>query len=658
MPDTPIELRDPRYSLSQAFPGSKVSVNSSPSASGPAHLPISEDRFASTPETLTGHNGTNSAYSSTRELSPIRGTRRYGQSPNEIPYRKTAFPKVPRSLSVESPVYQAANVFFEEPTIPGLSTNRSLDPWLQFGPSVEHEKFDPSTKSYGATHGDVSRADFNEYKELVDEQLNQAQRVVEGIMQEMSSLKCHHANHRVQWQKELEIARTGQDQNIASRWSRAIRGEIKKPKPVIEQAIEREIRQIQSYGDISAVNEEATETPSDPPLYDNLPDKLRQMAVELLLRRSQVASIIKDWNAMETYSRQAQRLARSFEWEPLVARCAFWTGIALYHQGNWIRAYENFDAADGTKGFYIPREEILDWLTLSSQRLEDPPKLWSNLLLAVQGEQAPNFTPLGTLLEEREDLATPVTEIQDSGEQGTSRPKRSSRAKDPSISAADDTILVDAPSLEHSASSNNATLIGGGTTGAVAVTPDVHIQPLKSRRTVVPAAITLPSTVEPPRIRTSLLYTPGSHPLSGPRSNPSMDTFDSPLSGVPDEGQNHKWSLSDLGIPSATSLPAKSFYSASLMEIYPDGGNGAVSLPDRAAPSEDSARESHQLSHRPTPLSAIPAPDVGDKSPSQTADGNNEPSLDHCSPLSSCGSDNLIPPENPTSPPPTITTTS
>ncbi|KAL8807280.1 MAG: hypothetical protein Q9182_000785 [Xanthomendoza sp. 2 TL-2023] len=509
-------------------------------------------------------------------------------------------------------------------------------------------KADPqSTKSYWATYGDISRADFNEYKELVTERFNQAQIILDSTMQEISFLKRQHANHRVKWQKELATALTGKDQNAVGRWSRAVRGEIRKPKLVIEQAIDREVRQIQTYGDASAVNEEATETPSDPPLYDNLPDKLRQIAVELLLRRSQVAYILKDWKAMENYSRQAQHLARNFKWEPFVARCAFWTGVALYHLGDWIRAYEDFEAADRTKGYYIPREEILEWLTLSSERLKDPPKLWSNLLLAVKGEQAPGFTPLGTLLEEREDVASPVTEIHTSGDEGTSLPRHSSRANGPSISSANHAILVDAPDLEHSASFDKATSISRRTTDAIAFTPDVHIEPLKARRKAIPTAITLPSTVEPPRVRTPLLYTPGSRPVSGPRSNASINGQDSPLSRNFDEGQNTRLSLSDLGIHSAISPPAEPFHVVSQMSDYPDGNNGVMSIFEGAAPPEEElAGESHP-----------PLPDMTPSS--QTEDEYHGLPLDPSSPLSSGGSDDLIPPENPPtpSPPSTITIT-
>ncbi|KAL8813978.1 MAG: hypothetical protein Q9223_006768, partial [Gallowayella weberi] len=601
MPDTPVDLRDPRYSGPQARPGSKVPVYSNPSARDAPPLGISENQFTLIPETPTDRNQANTAYSSARELSSVYGPLTYGESSTEMSHRRTSSPWATTSFSHEPRMYQANNNSYEKPPIPE-SSDLQKDPGLPFGPSklrlanpssdldFEHALLDPSkadsqsTKSYWATYGDISRADFNEYKEMVNEQFKQAQMILDSTMQEMSFLKRQHAKHNAKWQKELETALTGQDQNAAGRWSRAIRGEIRKPKLVIDQAIDREIRQIQSYGDTSAVNEEAAETASDPPLYDNLPDKLRQMAVELLLRRSQVAYILKDWKAMEYYSRQAQRLARSFKWEPFVARCAFWTGVALYHLGDWIRAYENFEAADRTKGYYIPREEILDWLTLSSRRLEDPPKLWSNLLLAVQGEQAPGFTLLGTLLEEREDLASPVTEIQTSGDEGTSLPRRSSRANAPSISAANDATLVDAPDLKHNAGFDKATSIGRGTADTVAVTPDVHIEPLKARQKTVPSAITLPSTVEPPRVRTPLLYTPGSHPVPGPRSHASMNGYGSPLSRDSDEGQNTRRSLSDLGIPSATSPPTESSHLFSQMNDYPDG-NGISD--DSAASSEE-----------------------------------------------------------------------
>lgn len=472
----------------------------------------------------------------------------------------------------------------------------------------------------------------------MEEDFKQARWMLVIAMQEMSSIKRQHANDKVEWQNELELAQIRQDRDAAARDHRAARGEIRKPKPMIEKAIEREARRVNSPGNTSFMEEGLAGTPRDAPLYDNLPDQMRQMTVELLLRRSQVAYVLKDWEAMRKYSRQAHDLARSFKWEPFAARCAFWTGIALYHQRDWIGAYENFQEADRTEGYYIPRKDILNWLTQSSERLKDSLIPWSNGLPAARGDQAPSYlTPLGTVFEEGEHLPIPITRSENPVRGHLSLSQPAPRAKGESTRPRDYSPPTGSPGPKHNAGSDRASSFFTVVADAIPTAPTGHIPPLNLHRRPVPAAITLPSIVEPPRVRTSLLYSPGVHrppPRSGPSSTPSMNGHESHLAGGYPGPSNNTLSLEELGISSAAAPPSELSSATGRGSDARSKDDGVFSLVDRA--TDEVAGWSHQQPHSPDTLPPVVVPNPLDaSSPSQTAEEINGRLSDHPSPLSS-----------------------
>lgn len=108
----------------------------------------------------------------------------------------------------------------------------------------------------------------------------------------------------------------------------------------------------------------------DPYLYDNIGAKMRQMTVDLWLLRTKVAEYVKDWKAMENYGRQAHKLAGDLRWEPFVAQCALPIGIALFNQGEWFGAYENFEEAEKTQGYYLAPETISVWQRLAAVKAD------------------------------------------------------------------------------------------------------------------------------------------------------------------------------------------------------------------------------------------------------------------------------------------------
>ncbi|KAI4179724.1 MAG: hypothetical protein L6R41_007673 [Letrouitia leprolyta] len=175
--------------------------------------------------------------------------------------------------------------------------------------------------------------------------------------------------------------------------------ELRKPQLVSERVFEDEARKIRKESSAAKVDEPPLK---DLPLYDNLLDKMRQKTVETWLLRSEVACLVEDWGCMETYARQAQKLAIDLQWEPFIAQCAFPIGKALYMQNDLLGAFENLqEVAEKTQGYYVSRAEIRDWLITINAELETS---WPK-------ERPPSLTPLTSVVEEKDGFRLPRAEL-------------------------------------------------------------------------------------------------------------------------------------------------------------------------------------------------------------------------------------------------------
>lgn len=342
----------------------------------------------------------------------------------------------------------------------------------------------------------------------------------------------------------FDFARTGYDQHIAAQRSRVDRGEVQRPQLVTDKVFELASHQANVKGDATPLDGgllSAVPT-RDPPLYDNIQDKLRQMAVDLWLLRSRLAYSIEDWKAMEHHGQQAYDLADDLQWEPFVAKCAFPIGIARFKQRDWLGAYENFEEAERTEGYYISRSEILRWLKLANSKLDRSaaPSLYG--MSVEPGEQAPFITPLGSVVEEEEDFPFPTTaeqkppsENSPTSQYSTGEPENLTEAAGTSISSEatqrhspsgsvekPKQVVVTgvngafprAPSLARSITSRQTDNIAG-------VSPTDRVLRLPSRPARIPAAITLASNPAPASIGSHRLYDPGPHPAPSPPLPPN-----------------------------------------------------------------------------------------------------------------------------------------
>ncbi|KAL8720787.1 MAG: hypothetical protein Q9181_007850 [Wetmoreana brouardii] len=229
---------------------------------------------------------------------------------------------------------------------------------------------------------------------------------------------------------------------------------------------------------------------------------------------------------MERYSQYAYKLARILDFEPFQAKCAFPMGVALAKQGEWLSAYEYFEEAEGkTKGLYIRRKEILDWIELSyermmrAERFSDPG--------GENGENGSQTSDYSTQALEQQNRAT--------------EEEPAHRAEDPERS--DRLPRNDPPSDLPSTTTASSTAR----------------QPLRPppRQRPVPAAIILSSNPIPPGIRSPRLFTPG--PSGSPPPSEISPNLRNNLPPSTPRGHGHapgsSSSLSLMALPDARFSP-------------------------------------------------------------------------------------------------------
>ncbi|KAL8949958.1 MAG: hypothetical protein Q9222_003969 [Ikaeria aurantiellina] len=372
--------------------------------------------------------------------------------------------------------------FTAAPSLPVLSRT--------YAPTFPDSPFDINA-------GYVPRTEYELYKATAEERLNEA-RI------QAQSLERQHFLERAKWQEKLEDAHIQRARHAAARWSRDGKAKICKPAPARREWFDTNARWI----DRQDANRSNTETPStsrpvlEPPLYDNIPDKIRQMTVDMWLLRSKIASAMEEWQAMETHSRKAQDLAKAFYWGPFVAKCAFPQGLALYKQGYWQQAHSYLQEAEKTNGYYVVREEISRWLKLASEKLHDPAVSFP--------ERAPIVSPLTALPENENSARLPYSAIKSASIRISPSPQpsmgespRTNRAEDSTISAENSILRVPSEAVSRSASQN----LQAASNDSIS-----QVLPAISLGETDPPAPTLSIDPRPPGLTTTpRLYVPGAH---------------------------------------------------------------------------------------------------------------------------------------------------
>ncbi|KAL8970438.1 MAG: hypothetical protein Q9197_003805, partial [Variospora fuerteventurae] len=304
------------------------------------------------------------------------------------------------------------------------------------------------------------------------------------------------------------IANAGQmgtKQHRAARWFCTERAEVRKPKRISEWELDMVFLRWKAEDDDETLRSALPKV--DPPLYDNIKDKMRQVAVELCLLRCRIAYSMQNWDDMEIRSQQAYNLAADLQWEPFKAKCALPLGVALYQQGKWEGAYENFLEALNTGDFYGPRSVIQKWIDLVTERR--------------LRERALFITPLDSVVEEEEGFSFPR------------RQDRNLESRDPpsshhSLQVAECSTRETAlprTSEAHSSSAPLKQVTQAVLTGVTRYTGNAADGSTTDRVLDGPAVITVSTDPNPASFGSPRLY----NPKDGPAPSPPMRAATPPL---------------------------------------------------------------------------------------------------------------------------------
>ena len=110
-------------------------------------------------------------------------------------------------------------------------------------------------------------------------------------------------------------------------------------------------------------------------LWDNLNDNIHQTHVETLIARARVMWVLRDWSTMVTRSEEAIAMAEELDYPPLVAKCEFYLGVAMYGSRHFNTANDLFDRASACVGKYWEGSQVKEWQAKANQAMiTSPPK--------------------------------------------------------------------------------------------------------------------------------------------------------------------------------------------------------------------------------------------------------------------------------------------
>lgn len=254
-------------------------------------------------------------------------------------------------------------------------------------------------QSYNKATGPVSRSDFMLYKALVETVVTTATNVfLQDSKQAHEALQeLQEKNDALQRRLEQAFSQQKQVQESSQEFQQendALRRQLEQANLIKEEAdsAEDQVTPDEHYTDmisrdnrgpirepkLRVVNSYSGERNDDHTsketqwLYENMPDKMRQMAVDTYFMRASVQETLKDWPTMEACGTYALELAAIFNYPPLDGRCHFIRGIAFFHQRRWAEAAESFVLARPCEGIYMPTGEIDDWLQKTNAAADDP----------------------------------------------------------------------------------------------------------------------------------------------------------------------------------------------------------------------------------------------------------------------------------------------
>ncbi|GAD91763.1 hypothetical protein PVAR5_0337 [Paecilomyces variotii No. 5] len=193
----------------------------------------------------------------------------------------------------------------------------------------------------------ISREDFHRYQTLVEEQMNR--------------LRLERDEFRVLWNYEKARADSGLKRYRETQ--RILEQESKRDYAKWERSLR------------STMNEPVWPPPGNVLrsqfLYDNVEDIMMQHCITTTLLHAQACVNAKDLDKAEGLAREALKLAKTFDYEPIEGRCIYWLGRVEYARENHKRARMFFMKARSCIGKYKEGEDVELYLSLFRPGLSD-----------------------------------------------------------------------------------------------------------------------------------------------------------------------------------------------------------------------------------------------------------------------------------------------
>ena len=95
--------------------------------------------------------------------------------------------------------------------------------------------------------------------------------------------------------------------------------------------------------------------------------QIKKLTVDVIFARISIGQIYKEWNSIASLAALAFTESTVLADEPLVAKCQYFRGIALYHQKSYWEAEEAFERSSTCLGRSDGPYRVLEWLEKSKQ---------------------------------------------------------------------------------------------------------------------------------------------------------------------------------------------------------------------------------------------------------------------------------------------------
>ncbi|MCJ1464228.1 hypothetical protein MMC07_002841 [Pseudocyphellaria aurata] len=206
-----------------------------------------------------------------------------------------------------------------------------------------------SEQEFKTTRTQISRDEFNEYREEMESLLLEANTRSQEAHRQLREQEHRHEKERMNWEERVRSLEWQQSLN-------SLRNPPSPRPPTSMLPPSPSKRQESSIGvSVKSAASDTSLSSSDVNLG------LRKCHVEITLARAQASMALAEWEEMENRSQEAWTIASSLQYEPLIARCHFFLGIAYYGQEKWTRARDAFEFANPCVGVYITARDLELW---------------------------------------------------------------------------------------------------------------------------------------------------------------------------------------------------------------------------------------------------------------------------------------------------------